>query len=160
MILDFDLTKIVKWLTPHFLWKPKQTAWLTVLLFPLVWLYEQFLIYQLDKLKEATINSQVIRLTQALRERYNNQGIIIIHFSDYINQAFLYLQLEGTFSEFDYLAAEGHTPVDYDFQQLEYNDQFDFIVRIPAAIAAQTDLITAFVNKYKLASKRFKVETI
>jgi len=33
-------------------------------------------------------------------------------------------------------------------------------VRIPAVIAVQADAVKAFVNKYKLASKRFKVEII
>lgn len=160
MIFDIDLKKIVKWLTPYFLWKPKQIAWLTVLLFPLAWLYEQFLVYRLGMLKEATTNSQVNRLTRSLRDRYNNEGIYIIHFSDYINQAFVYLQLEGSFNTFDYLSSEAHVPADYDFLQIEYDDQFDFVVRIPAVIAVQADAITAYVNKYKLASKRFKVEII
>lgn len=160
MIFDIDLKKIVKWLTPYFLWKPKQTAWLTILLFPLIWLYEQFLTYRTAMLREATTNSQVIRLTRSLRDRYNNESIYISHFSDYINQAFVYLELEGSFDTFDYLSGEAHLPADYDFMQTEYEDQFDFVVRIPAVLTAQADAITAYVNKYKLASKRFKVEII
>jgi len=160
MIFDIDLKKIVKWLTPYFLWRPKQVAWLTVLVFPLTWLFKQFIAYRLDKLKEATTNSQVIRLTRALRDRYLNENINIIHFSDTMSQAFVYLQLEGSFDEFDFTGAEGHLPSDYDYVQTEYNDQYDFVVRIPAVIAVQADAVKAFVNKYKLASKRFKVEII
>lgn len=160
MIPNIDLNKIVKWLTPHFLWKPKQIAWLTVLLSPLLWLYDQFLVYRLDKLKEATTNSQVIRLTRALRDNFSNEEIVILHFSDYINQAFEYLEIEGSFNEFDYLSSDGHLPDEFDFFDNEYDAQTDFVVRIPGIIENKKDAIAAFVNKYVLAGKRFKIEIV
>lgn len=160
MIFEIDLNKIIRWLTPHFLDKPKHRAWLQTLMFPIVWLYAQFLDYRSSKFRESTINSQVNRLTQALRERFGSDLIEILHFSDYLNQAFIYLELEGSVLEYDYLAIEGHVPVDYDFLQAEYDNQFDFVVRIPASLTIEQDSITAFVNKYKLVSKRFKIEII
>lgn len=159
MIFDINVNKLIKWLVPHFLNKVKHLAWLQVLLFPVAWLYSEFLIYRDDKLNEATINSQVNRLTEALRHKFLDNTIYIIHITDYINQAFIYLELEGAFLEYDYLASENHVPVDYDFTQAEYDSQYDFIVRIPVALVGQTDVITAFVNKYKFSSKRFIVET-
>lgn len=160
MIPNIDLRKLAKWLTPYFLWRPKQIAWLNVLLSPLTWLYDQFLDYRQIKLREATTNSQVIRLTRALRDEFNSEDIVLIHFSDYLNQAFEYLDIEGSFNEFDYLDSDGHSPDDYDFFEEEYNAQTDFVVRIPAVIADKKDQITAFVNKYVLAGKRFKIEIV
>lgn len=159
MRYDIDFNKLIKWLVPHFLAKPKHLAWLTTLLFPLVWLYEQFLGYRSDKLYDATINSQVNRLTHALRREFSDNTIYIIHYADYLDQAFIFLELEGATPEYDYLDIEAHTPVDYDFTSSEYDNEQDFIVRIPVALTSQSAAVAQFVNKYKFSSKRFKVET-
>jgi len=160
MIFGIDINKMVKWLMPHFLFKPVHYAWLKLLLFPMTWTYSQFLVYRLDKLKEATINSQVNRLRLALRERFGSDLIDIIHFSDYLNQAYIYLEIEGATLEYDYLEMENHQPVDYDYLTEEYDQEFDFVVRIPQSLAAQWESIIAFVNKYKLVGKRFTLEFI
>ncbi len=159
MRYDIDFNKLIKWLVPNFLAKPKHLAWLTALLFPLVWLYEQFLGYRSDKLYDATINSQVNRLTHALRREFSDNTIYIIHYADYLDQAFIFLELEGATPEYDYLAIEAHTLVDYDFTSSEYDNEQDFIVRIPIDLTSQSAAVAQFVNKYKFSSKRFKVET-
>lgn len=159
MNFNIDINKLIFWLMPHFLTKPKHLVWLQTLLFPLSWLYAQFLQYRAQKLYDATINSQVNRLTHALRSKFNDQTIYIIHLSDYIDQAFIFLEIEGATPEYDYLAIEGHIPVDYDFTQAEYDSEVDFIVRIPLAMVAQSEAVKAFVNLYKFSSKRFKIET-
>lgn len=160
MIFGIDINKLIQWLTPHFLNRQKHIAWLQVLLFPVVWLHAQFLLFRAAKLKEATINSQVHRFTRALRDQFGSEEIFIIHFGDYLAQAFIYLEIEGAFLEFDYLDAENHVPVDYDATQAEYDNEYDFIVRISASLTGQQEAIAAFVNKYKLAGKRFKIEII
>lgn len=157
-MFNIDINKLVKWLMPHYLFKPKHYAWLKVLVAPLVWLYDQFLIYRAAKLREATINSQVNRFTQALQETFSNAGIYILHPGVYLDQAFIYLEIEGATPEFDYLAIDAHTPVDYDALQSEYDVETDFIVRVPVALTSMQDQITAFVNKYKYYGKRFKIE--
>ncbi|WP_443937105.1 hypothetical protein [Pedobacter sp. MW01-1-1] len=159
MNFNIDFNKLITWLVPHFLVKPNHLAWLKTLLFPVVWLYSEFLAYRAEKLYDATINSQVNRLTHALRKRFNNQSIYIIHLSDYTDQAFIFLEIEGATLEYDYLAMEGHTPLDYDFLQAEYDNEVDFIVRIPIGMAALSEEVKAFVNLYKFSSKRFKIET-
>lgn len=159
MIFGIGINKLIKWLVPHFLVKPKHIAWLQTLLSPILSLYSNFLGYRDTKLYDATVNSQVNRLTLALRDGFNDNTIYILHLGDYLDQAFIYLEIEGATPEFDYLAIEAHTPVDYDFLQAEYDNQYDFIVRIPVAIAAQTEAIRAFVNKYKFSSKRFIIQT-
>lgn len=159
MNYDIDFNKVIRWLVPHFLNKPKHIAWLTTLLTPLVWLYDQFLIYRSQKLYDATINSTVNRLTHALRQKFANNTIYIIHYSDYLDQAFIFLQIEGATPEFDYLVSDAHTPLTYDFTSSEYDNEQDFIVRIPISLASQASTVAAFVNLYKFSSKRFKVET-
>lgn len=160
MIFGVDINRLIQQLTPHHMNKPKHNAWLQVLLYPVVWLYAAFLTYRADKLKEATINSQVIRFTRALRDRFVNENIVIIHPVDFLGQSFIYLEIEGATLEYDYLGIEAHVPVNYDFLQAEYDIEYDFIVRIPALIASKQAAVIAFVNIYKLAGKRFKVEII
>lgn len=160
MIFGVDFNRIIEHLTPHFLKKSKHLAWLKVLLSPVVWLYDQFLTYRTAKLKEATINSQVVRFTRALRDYFGSELIEIIHSGDFLNQAFIYLEIEGATAEYDYLPIEAHEPVDYDYTQAEFDSENDFTVRIPAAMNGQQDAVIAFVNKYKLAGKRFNVELI
>lgn len=159
MIFGIEINKLIKWLIPHFLYKPKHKAWLETLLSAVAWLYAQFLIYRDEKLYEATTNSQVSRLTHALIRKFGDDRIYIIHPDDFLDQAYIYLEIEGATPEWDWLAEEEHTPVDYDFLAAEYDNQYDFIVRIPAEIAGQAELIRAFVNKYKFSSKIFNVET-
>ncbi|MBD3748928.1 MAG: hypothetical protein IE931_05485 [Sphingobacteriales bacterium] len=144
---------------PHFLVRPKHLAWLTVLLYPLVWLYDQFLVYRDDKLKEATINSSVNRFTRALRDKFLDETIYIVHPFNYLEQAFVYLEIEGATIEYDYLDIEAHLPVDYDSLQSEFDSETDFIVRIPVSLAEQTNEVSLFVQKYAFYGKRFRIET-
>jgi len=157
-MFNIDFNKIIRWLMPHYLVKPKHVAWLTVLLSPIIWLYNQFLVYRSAKLLEATINSQVNRFTKALQQTFGNTGIFILHPSAFLTQSFIYLEIEGATPQFDYLAIENHTPIDYDYVQLEYDSQIDFIVRVPAALTELQKQIGAFVNKYKYFGKRFRIE--
>ena len=157
-MFNIDLNKLIRWLVPHFLQKPKHLAWLTVLLSPIVWLYDQFLIYRLAKLREATINSSVNRFEIALQTQFANAGIYIVHPGNYLNQAFIYLEIEGATPEFDYLDIEAHTPVDYDATQAEFDVEVDFIVRVPSSLTDSQTLIKAFINKYSFFGKRFKIE--
>lgn len=158
-MFNANFNTLIKWLVPHYLFKPKQMAWLNALLSPLVWLFDAFTKYREQKLYDATINSQVIRLTKALRDKFNDQSIYIIHLTDYLDQAFIYLEIEGATVEYDYTDAEAHTPLDYDFIQAEYDAEFDFVVRIPVALVSATPEVKAFVNKYRFSSKRFIIET-
>jgi hypothetical protein len=157
MIFDISLSKITRWLVPHFLGRPRHLAWLRVLLSPVVHLYDVFLDYRKAKLKEATINSQVLRLNQALREKFNHEQIYIQNSNDFLNQSFVYLSLEGATVDFDHLQAENQ-PSEFDFLLAEYENEFDFTIRIPAMLAPQRDEVAAFVNRYKLAGKQFTVE--
>jgi hypothetical protein len=155
----FDIDKMIRWLMPYFLVKPKHLAWLQTLFAPLKTLYADFIGYKALQLKNATINSQKARLETALRDQFEDNSIYIFHPDDYLDQAFIYLQREGATPEFDYLHIEAHVPVDYDATQPEYNTQYDFIVRIPASLAGSTQAIHAFVKKYVFSSITFTIET-
>jgi len=157
--LSFNINKTIKQLLPYFLVKPKQLAWLQVLLYPLVWLYANFLTYRAAQLKNATVNSTVIRFTRALRDEFADETIYIFHPEEILDQAFIYLAVEGAILEYDYLASENHVPVDYDYTVIEYNSNYDFIVRIPVALASRADEVMAYVKKYAFFGLHYTVET-
>lgn len=155
----YDVKKMIRWLMPFFLIKPKHLAWLETLLLPVETMYVDFLVYREQQLKEATITSETNRLTRALRDKFLNETIYILHPDDYLDQAFIYLESEGASPEFDYLDEENHAPLTFDFLDEEYNSQFDFIVRIPDILAGNTDAIRAFVKKYIFSGITFTIET-
>ena len=133
-------------------------AWLMSLLKPVQDLHAAFVLFRQQMLRDITITSAVNRLTKALQDTFNNPGIYLIHPSDYLDFAFVHLSTEERVVEYDYLLDENHNPKEYDYLLDELNRDYDFIVRVPIALALSVDNITAFVNKYVMAGRRFKIE--
>jgi len=156
---SFDVNKLVRRLVPYFLLRPVQVAWIETILSPIQSLHSDFLAYRLSQLKSATITSESNRLTKGLQDYFNDNTIYIIHNTDYLDEAFVYLQNEGATPDYDYTNAEAHTPVVYDFVQAEYGVQIDFIVRIPLSMASLSNAVYAFVKKYVFTGINFKIET-
>jgi len=144
---------------PYFLLQPIHYAWLQTVLVTIKSDYADFLTYRAQQLKNATINSQVNRLTQALWDEFGNTTIYILHPDDNLAESFIYLESEGATPEFDYLESEDHTPVDYDYLESEYANDYDFIVRIPVSMAASTEAVYAFVAPYIFSGINFTVQT-
>ncbi|MEB0302401.1 hypothetical protein [Mucilaginibacter sp. 5C4] len=155
----YDVKKMIRWLMPFFLIKPKHLAWLETLLLPVKLMYDDFLVYKDQQLREATITSETNRLTRALRDKFLDETIYIIHPDDYLEQSFIYLESEGASPEFDYLDEENHQPYTFDYLDEEFNSQYDFIVRIPEILIGNADAIRAFVKKYIFSGITFTIET-
>lgn len=155
---NFDIIKMVRWLLPYFLVKPRHRAWLETLSAPIKSLYTDFLTYRQLQLRNATVNSSKNRLTRALRDKYEDETIYILHSNDYLNQSFIYLEEEGASLEYDYLYEEEHEPADFDYLDEEYNSEVDFVVRIPQAMAAKQLDVYEYVRKYVFTGIRFTIE--
>ncbi len=155
----YDVKKMIRWLMPFFLIKPKHLAWLETLLIPVKTLYANFLVYRQQQLREVTITSEVNRLTRGLRDEFLDETIYIIHPDDYLEQSFIYLEREGATPEFDYLDSEDHQPYAFDYLDEEFNSQYDFIIRIPEYLIGKSDAIRAFVKKYIFSGITFTIET-
>lgn len=143
---------------PELLRKPKHLAWLQSLFKPVITLWNAVLEYRIAKLYEATITGETNRLEKALQDRYDNDGIYIIHPTDYLDTAWIFLKDEPHFQEWDFLKSENHEPVEYDFLKREYDPDYDFIIRIPASLAAIVNDLKNWVKKYVMAGKRYKIE--
>ena len=158
MNYGFNTNTLIKQLLPPAVRKPKQIAWLMALVKPVQDLHTAFLAYRQQALRDITITSQVNRLTKALQDKFSNDGIYLVHPLDYLDQAYVYLYAEERLPEYDYLLEENHRPKEFDYILDELNRDFDFIVRVPAILAQSNNNITAFVNKYVMAGRRFKIE--
>jgi hypothetical protein len=145
---------------PFFLLNPIHIAWLTTLNITLKNRYADFLTYRQLTLANATVNSSVNRLTQALWDNFDStQKTYILQNSTFHQASYIYLTQEHQLVEYDYFTAEGK-PTDYDYLNIESSlIGVNFVVRIPVAIAAKTNIITAFVKKYVFSSMTFSVET-
>jgi len=157
---SFDINKMIKWLMPSFLYQPIHYAWLQVLLAPMVNQYTAFLAYMQLQLKNATIDSSVNRLTQALWDNFDSTDSIYITQNDaYDDEDFIYLTSDGATPAYDYLISDEVEPYDYDFLADELNSTYNFTVWIPIALVGDTTLINAFVSKYVFSGITFQILT-
>lgn len=156
----FNINKTVRQLMPGFLVKPIHLAWLQTINVSLKNLYADFLAYMALQRANATINSSVNRLTQALWDNFDStQSIYILQNTNYQDEPIIYLLADGASPTYDYLISDAHTPNDYDYLSSEFDTDFNFIVRIPVALAASSAAIYAFVAKYVFAGISFTIET-
>lgn len=157
---SFDIGKMIRRLMPYFLFKPIHYAWLQTLLVTTTNRYADFVIYMQQQRANATINSSVNRLTQALRDNFDvTRSIYLVQNQAFQDEAYIYLESDGATPAYDYLEIDEHQPDEYDFLDAEYNSNYNFIVRIPVALVDQTSVIYAFVKKYVFAGITFTIET-
>jgi len=157
---SFDINKMIRSLMPFFLIQPIHYAWIQTLLVTIKNRYADFLVFRQQMLADATINSSVNRLTKALWDKFDNtNSIYILQNTASLEEAYIYLDSEGATPTFDYLESEDHEPFDYDFLDSEFNGDYNFIVRIPVAIASSSTAIYAFVSRYVFSGITFTIET-
>ena len=156
----FDIDKMIRWLMPVFLFQPVHYAWLQCLLVTVKSSYVDFMTFRALMLANATINSQVNRLTKALWDNFDSTNSIYITQSTvFFEESFIYLETEGATVQYDYLESEDHTPFDFDYLESEYSADVNFIVWIPIAIVGKTAQIYAFVKRYAFSSLTFSIQT-
>jgi len=145
---------------PAFLVRPVHYAWLQTLLVSVKNQYTLFLTYRQQQLANVTINSSVNRLTQALWDNFDStQSIYLLQNTTYQDEALVFLESDGATPAYDYLIADNHTPVDYDNLNVEYGSNYNFVVRIPSALAGSTSAIQAFVSRYIFSGISFTIQT-
>lgn len=157
--INFDKL-IDQWLRPLYIGKPKVRALIAALVYPARAQHAAFLAFKAKTDQEITITIQVNRMRQALRDKFGDSTIDIVHPGDYLAEAYIYLLSEPHPDEWDYQLSEDHQPIEYDYLAGEYSSQLDYIVTIPASLAAQALQIYAFVNTYNFSSRRFAVQTV
>lgn len=131
-------------------------SWLFAITAHLRFVFRLFLQYRTNANWRATINGQVHRLRQALRQQFGNSGINIVHPQGILSNVYIYQRGEVQTPRFVYQRSENQTPV-YIQNFAYYQNRFDFIVIIPPSLVSRAAEIYAFVAQYKLAGKRFAI---
>ena len=176
-------SRLIAWLLPWFLRTQTHQDWLNSLLTPLKNVWADFLVWKDEMIYEAYMTGQVINLEMLLNDKFNGStpawiwntstftydpntpsAIYIIDFANSIPVTYLWNQPEGRPSPFIYNNGETlTTPQVYLYNQSEYDDQADFVIMVPYAVAdVSTDAVfvakvKAWVNKYRQAGVRFQI---
>ena len=137
MWYSIDINKLTTLLTPTFLRREKLSAWLRALHYPLIKVADDFNVNRNANLYNLAHNGQVCYLRAALNDRFDisRRRIKILEGNRY-KRYYIYRQ-------------------SYDYA----DTGVDFIVLVPARLIYNEYEMTALVEFYKLAGKRYKIVT-
>lgn len=151
--IDFD--KFLLQLLPSFLRKQKRVALLKSLIYPVRKMDEQFMQYRNDKLYELNHNGQRFSIENVLNDRFDPVQRRIYNTDGYTKDR---LYIYGTTE-----AKPVYLPT-YIYGSDDYADTgVDTIVWVPNAIAITVDEMVemkALIDKYRISSKRFKIQRV
>lgn len=150
MWFNVDIPKLTQLLTPTFLRTPVQTAWLKALHFPLEKVVDDFNANRNQNLYNLAHNGQRCYLRKALNDRFDvaDRRITIDDGNRYQRQ---YIYTDGE-QKPKYLGTI------FLYDDADYSDTgVDFIVNVPADLQYNEYELTALIDFYKLASKRYKI---
>ena len=163
-MFNINFTYLINLLLPPNLRKPKQVAWLSVLLSYLQKIYESFVQFKIDKLYEINFTGQVMYLEKKLQTFFNNSGIVIDD-GYFVNNLYLYNSAEIALPVFfsnQIEELDEQFYINYLYNNSEYSNSPHFIVKIPQLfydsftneMFIQLDKI---INYYKLVDKKYIV---
>lgn len=158
-IFTVNWNRLVNWLTPVPLRKPKMTAMLITVAKPVKDLYSDFLGYRDFTNYWLNINPQVCFMQKALNDRWDiaDRRIRIVDAIEY-NASPLFLKAENKPSRL-FTKAEGIPKVLYTKAETAAFT-VDFIVKVPADVVFDMSEMRAFVEAMKLASKTFQIKIV
>ncbi|MFC0344061.1 hypothetical protein [Epilithonimonas hispanica] len=147
---------IVNWkrlaiiLTPTFLRGPLMKAWLELIVSGIDDIHYRWLQFRTDNLYKLNHNSQICYLRKALNDRFDSslRRIVIASGNTYTRQ-YIYTDAEQKPKWLGTIYLHGDE---------DYSDTgVDFIVKVPQDLQFSIYEMTALIDYYKLASKRYKI---
>lgn len=141
---DFDFEKLLRWLLPFEIRKPKMLAFYRGLLSFIENLYQQFLDFIFVTDDRIRITGQVRVMRYELNKLFD-PDLKRIEILDAVGDGILFVFVEAE-----------NNPV-YLPTFINGSD-YDFLVRVPIEYQAKENFIKEFLNRYKLASKRYHIE--
>ena len=149
---QFNLNRVIRYLVPVYLRRPRFLAWLNASIGYLALILEGLRQNRYETTNEAYMTPQIIYLEHLLNDRYGRTDIFI---SDgYLLGPWIFADADTPNPEF-YMNDD---PEDsYVYSQ---SDQVtvNFIVNIPSVLSTVTQDIAAMVQKFKLAGKYFIIQ--
>ncbi len=158
-LFEVDLPKLVRLLVPPRMRKMKQVAWLQALTNPVNYLYQQFRRNRDANLYRLYITPQVVYMEKLLNDRYDISGRRI-RIKDALVYDAEYLYQDQELKPLYIYKEEENKPV-YLFTDDEIgSDSVDFFVLVPPDLTFNENEMTALIDNYKLAGKRYKIQKV
>ncbi len=156
---DVDFPKLVRVLLPPRLRNVKHVAWLQALTNPVNYLYQQFRRNRDTNLYRLSITPQVVYMEKLLNDRYDIAGRRISIKDAVVSTAQNIYQEQELKPVYIYLEEE-IKPVHL-FTDAEIGSgSADFFVLVPADLNYNENEMTALIDNYKLAGKRYKIQKV
>lgn len=150
-IFDINYNTLIRWLVPVALRAPVTLAWLGVLCWPIIKLYQVFSRNRSANLYRLQITGQVCFLEKMLNDRYD-PAERRIYISEATERPPLYLYQDAE-NKPVYL---GEMPL---YQDTEFGINLDdFVVFVHNMIIFEFNEMRSLVNLYKLAGTRYSVQ--
>ncbi len=140
---SLNWNRFIDWLLWSANRKPIEQAWLHALLAPVKLAHNRLLGFRSEKTDEIATTGQVATLRYKLNRRFD-PALRRITIEDGIETPFVYIFTEAENKPL-YLPA------------FTTGSDEDFVVKVPSDLLGSLVAIRSFVNKYKLASKRWKL---
>jgi len=158
-MFDIDFKIMVKRLVPYFLYKETLRDYLFAAIKGLETTHGVFKDFRTQSIRDLQFTGQTIYLEHILNDEFDpgTRGIYIDTIN--VNQFnYLFRKIEGKTPLYLFRKSEG-APLYYGIRKSEYGFLVDFIVYVPVAVVFDSNQMKALINKYKLAGKRYKIET-
>lgn len=156
----FDIRRFF-FIAAPFLRKPLQLAYIYSIAEALQTVSDQFTAFRNKNLFDLQFTGQVLSMEGILNATFDPVGNgIFIEDGLQLTRLYLFTDTENFNDVWDYTVNE--IPITgnvYEFANADYGTQIDFIVNVPAALVFDSNEMTALINRYRLASKRFIIQT-
>lgn len=142
MTYGLDLNKLINWLLPASIRKSKMIAWLNALVAPVKGIHSRFILYSNATRNALNITGQKRVLEYYLNRFWLGSSPIEVYDTDQAEPVFIFTEDENM-------------PV-Y-LPTFITGSAVDFIVDVPYDLMSYESSIKAFVDKYKLPTKRYEI---
>ncbi|HYH14171.1 MAG TPA: hypothetical protein VD794_03060 [Flavisolibacter sp.] len=158
-IYDIDYNKLTQWMIPSRIRKGRIVAFVQILIYGVSFLYQDLLRFRKQKLYELTITPQVCYLERLLNDRFDfiQRRIRIVDSLD--KPPYYIYQKDELKPKYIYLRAEGKPAYIYTSGESSLL-QDDFVVLVPAGLIFEEAEMRSLVRVFKLAGKRFKIQSV
>jgi len=157
-VFKIDFKKLAQWMLPFSLRRDGVSALLYAMTAPVRVLYDEFMRNRAANIYRLRITPQVCYLEKFLSDRYDfsERRIRIV---DGVHIVPLYIHLEAEKRPlYIYAEAEG-SPLSL-YCENEILGGTDFIIRLPAGLKYNENQMKGEVDSYKLAGKKYRIETV
>jgi hypothetical protein len=153
-----DFNKLVSWLLPLRLFKPKLFALCKALVSPLSTLHADFIVYRLQKKYELEITGQVCKLERLLNDKFD-ADLRRIYITDGEKSKRKYVYSKNELAAKHIYKDDENKPL-YIYQQSEIaTTTYHFIVNVPLGLSYNADVFVSILSQFKMPSKKFKIVT-